>query len=615
MVYPKTKLDKNIGAKTACLAFFLLTCVVSACGQMTVGDNLTMRMSGSLGYSYSGMFGNSGIQSSHGQGLSANGTLDGYYFNPNFLTFNVRPYFDRSQANDESQSITRGSGIGSSVGLFGGSRFPGSISYGRDFSSNSEFQVAGVPSVLGNSSGESFGISWDALVPGLPQFYANYFVNDSAATLLTSTNESKSSSRNFTLNSTYRIVGFDLQGNFNHIDSSFLSPEFLTGTTVSNSGSGTSYGISAQHRLPLSGSLGLGWSQATYGGGDNSDSTTTAYSAGAGIAPFRRLSVNETWSYTTNLVAALGQSLMGGESAPLLRSDAQSDAMYMSTISTLSVGHGFNVSGHFNHRIQHFQGHEYADSQYGGTFNFRQANRILGFLYFSVGAVDTATQEGNGGVGLVANLGMTHKFGRWETAADFSYSQNVQTLLAIATTSNYNFGGSVRRKINADTHWNATFREARSGLVMQKGSDNSSESYSTSLSWRKYAFSGSYSQSRGAALLSSTGALTATPLGSLISNDFLVFDARSIAFNASTRLFRRVSVSGGYANVASSTTQNQFGAFNNGDRFNVRADYRLRRFSVAGGFDRAMQEVSTLPGGPRVVNSYYLSLSRWFNVF
>ena len=33
------------------------------------------------------------------------------------------------------------------------------------------------------------------------------------------------------------------------------------------------------------------------------------------------------------------------------------------------------------------------------------------------------------------------------------------------------------------------------------------------------------------------------------------------------------------------------------------------------GFDHAVQNSSIVPGGPRTVNSYYVSLSRWFKVF
>ena len=130
------------------------------------------------------------------------------------------------QSNSDSQSITLGTGVESSLSLFGGSHFPGSISYGRNFSSNSEFGIAGVPSVLGNSSGSNFSIGWGALFSGFPTLHATYSISDSTSTLLGTTDKGKSSSKSFNLNSNYSIAGFNLQGTLGHYSTDFLSPEF-----------------------------------------------------------------------------------------------------------------------------------------------------------------------------------------------------------------------------------------------------------------------------------------------------------------------------------------------------------------------------------------------------
>jgi hypothetical protein len=592
---------------------FALACVTSANGQVTVGDQLHMTMNGNLGASYEGAFGND-ISSSHGLGFGVNGTLDGYYFNPNFLSFHVRPYYDRMQSNTESQTITRGSGLESSVSIFGGGHFPGSISYGRDFSSNSEFRIAGIPSVLGNSSGSNVDIAWSALFENRPSLHANYLVTDSTSTLLGTTNQSKSASRSLSLNSDYKLGGFSLHGSLNHYNTEFLSPSFLSVETINNTSSSTNYSATAVRRLPLSGSLALGWSRSTSDYG-NSDSANNSYSASAGFSPWRRLVVSESWNYTTNVIAALAQSLGGDSSSSFFNSGSGWSSMYMNTTGTLMVGRGLTLSGHLNHRIQHFDGRNITDTQYGGSINFRKATRFLGFLNFSVGVVDTATQEGNGGLGLVGNLGMTRKFGRWDTAADFSYSQDTQTLLAIATTSNYSYGGTLRRKINSSTYWSGSFRESHSGLTTQEGNNNVSEAFATNLSWKKFSCSGNYSRASGAALLATDGTLTATPLGSILSNYFLTFNARSFGVNSRIRLFRPLTVFGGYTNVSSRTTQNALGTFNNGERFNARLELRMRRLNIFAGFDRVMQEASVVPGGPKAFNSFYVSLSRWFNVF
>jgi hypothetical protein len=610
--YQRTKAWRLL-AVSAIGLLFALACGALANGQVMAGNKLSLTMNGSLGASYAGSLGNY-IGSSHGLGFGVNGSFDGYYFDPKFLSFQVRPYYDRAQSNSDSQTITLGSGVTSSLSLFGGSHFPGSISYGKDFSSNSEFRIAGVPSVLGDSSGSSMDIAWSAQLEGLPSLHANYLIADSTSTLLGTTIKSKNSSRNFSLNSSYSLGGFSLQGNLNHYNTEFLSPSFLTAATISNASSSTNYGITATRRLPLSGSLALSWSRIASENATG-DSASNSYTASASISPWRRLMVSETWNYTTNVIGAITQNLGSDAVLPFYNSDLAWNAMYMNTLSTLTVGHGITISGHLNHRIQHFQGRDIGDTQFGGNASFRKANHFLGFMYFSVGVVDTATQEGNSGAGLVTNLGMTRKFGRWETAADVSYSQNTQTLLSYVTTSNYSFGGTLRRKINSSTYWNASFRESRSGLTSPRENNNVSESFSTSLSWKKYSFSGNYSQSSGEALLGANGTLTATPLGSTISNFFLTFNARSFGLSASKQLFRRLTVSGGYTNVSSSTIQKELDTFNYGNRYNAHFELRLRQLKIIGGYNRAVQQASAVTGGPRTVNSYYVSLSRWFNVF
>jgi hypothetical protein len=614
VVYQGTRARRLLAASAVSLVF-VLACAASADGQMTIGNRLNLALNGDLGTDYVDTFGN-GIGNGHNLGLAANGILDGYYFRPQFLSFQVRPYYDRAQSNAESQTITRGSGVDSSVSLFGGSHFPGSISYGRDFSSNSEFSVAGVPSVLGNSSSSNFNVAWSALFSGYPSLYASYSIADSTSTLLGTTSQSTSSSRNLNLNSNYDFGGFSLHGSLNHYNTDFLSPSFLTASTISNTSSSTDYGITATRRLPLSGYLGLGWSRTSAESG-NDKFTSDSYSALASFSPWHRLSISGSCNYTTDIILALAQSLGYNTVAPLVNPDSNqnSSAIYMNTTGTFTLARGVTVSGQVNHQIEHFQGRDLENTQYGGTINLQRANNFFGFLRFSVGIVDVATQEGNNGVGLVANLNMTRKFGRWETAADISYSQNTETLYAIATTNNYSYGGTLRRKINPSTYWSTSFRESRSGLSSQEGSSNVSDSFTTSLSWNRYSFSGNYSKSSGAALLGANGTLTATPLGSIISNDFLTIDARSFGVNASTRLFRALTVGGGYTKVSSSTIQQALGTFNRGDRYNAYFQLRLRRLNILGGFDRAVQEASTVPGGPLAINSFYVSLARWFKIF
>jgi hypothetical protein len=150
---------------------------------------------------------------------------------------------------------------------------------------------------------------------------------------------------------------------------------------------------------------------------------------------------------------------------------------------------------------------------------------------------------------------------------------------------------------------------------MQAGNGSRSESGSGMVMWGKYSFGGSYSESVGTAVLTSTGELRATPLGPLLTEDFILFNARSYAVSASTLVFRKLSVAGGYSKFNSSTQRGASGVTDNGSRYNLQTQYRLRKFSLLGGFNHTVQSVSTIAGRPKDATGYYFSILRWFNVF
>jgi hypothetical protein len=333
------------------------------------------------------------------------------------------------------------------------------------------------------------------------------------------------------------------------------------------------------------------------------------------MAPFQRLSVYQNITYTNNLSAAFAQSILGEAGSVLIPSESSSRGFFLGAGASFQLSRGLTVGGHFNQRIEWLTNDRFADTQYGANLNYNYNQRLFGLLYFGVGVVDTASKYGNDGAGLNANVGMSKKFGHWDTAADFAYSQNLQTLVTVATTSNYSYGGSIRRRLNQDTSFGGSYRSSHSGLETQAGNGNSSDSAGGSLSWKKYSFSGSYSTSKGTAVLNNQGGLTPTAVGSLITQDFILFNARSWSGSVSTRVFRRVSVVGSYSQFSSSVSQTGASSNNLGSRYSFRSEYRLRKFSFLTGFNHSSQQVSFVPGGPRVVNSYYLSLSRWFNVF
>ncbi len=609
----RTPRKREAGWRVQQLLLALVLCSAVATAQVTVGDNLNMNLKGELGYGYSANYGNLLNSSSHDHGINGTGDLNGYYFNPNFISFNVRPYYDRNQSNTEAQNILGSSGVSTMANFFGGSHFPGSISFGKDFSANSEFLFAGIPTVETDSSSQSMAISWSELLPEWPSLTATYSLASSTSTLdgLDSHNKSKI----LNLTSGYQLGGWGLHANFNHNTSDFSAPGFIVAEPITGSGSGISYGVAAGHALPLKGSFGVAWSRSKYEGSGGTDWSSNYFTVSNTIMPWTRLTLFQNANYTTSLVALLNQTVLNGATttAPLNESDAQ--GFSYNAGGSVNVGHGLTVGGQYTYRVQWLLGREFQDSLWGANANYNYVNRLFGMLYFGVGVVNTTSEFGNYGTGVNATVGMTRRFGAWETAGDFNYFQNVQTLGTTQLTSSYMYGGSIKKKVSNDLRVMLGFRGAHSGMVTVDGSGNRAESGSGMLHWRRYDFGASYSQSNGTAVFTSAGVLVPTPIGSLLTDQFILFNGRSWSAYASTLFFRHLSLTGGYSQFRSETSRLNEGLLDRGNRYNFRSEYRLRKFTFIGGYNRAWQDVSALPVGPRVVNSYYMSVLRWFNVF
>jgi hypothetical protein len=592
-------------------------CLASGYAQLEPINNLKMNMGGSLGFGYGGGFGASAV-SAHSTSFSGSGGLSGYYFHPNFVSFNLRPYYNRSQSNSTSQSIFNESGLNASSSFFGGSRFPGTIGFSKSFNSSGEFGIPGLGGLTTQGSAQGFNIGWSALVPGLPTLNANFSDSGSHSSVLGATGDFVTSSRNFSLNSNYKLDGFQLGTYYNHQNMGLTFPEFLNAQAVRSDSSSSGYGVTAEHPLPLSGSFSASWSRSDYGTADgvHASGTTDNATTLVSFTPINKLTLMGDFRYTSNLFGALARSVSGDGALPALRVDNSSRSIAFGSSAYYRVGHGFGLSGNITHREQFYQGNHFADTRYGGLVSYNYARPLFGMIHFSFGMVDTANELGNTGLNFYGNVGITRRFGRWETSADFSYAQGVQTLLALYTTSNYSYGGIIRRKLNQDTYWNATYRVARSALTHQEGTSNHSQSVSTNLSWRRYSFGASYGEGVGQTLLTPSGVLTPTPLAAVISpDDLLLFNASSWGISLGMSPVRRLTVTGSFSSAYSDTLAHSRLSINQGERYNLRTDYRLRKLVFSGAFSRVWQGISATGAPPVVLNSYYFGVSRWFDIF
>src|SRR5579864_5542513 len=120
----------------------MLLLALPAAAQIKIGET-TNTANGTVSSGYTATFGNM-TSSTHGWTLGGAGTFAGSYYNPNFLSYSFSPYLNQSRANSNFQSISNASGVNASVNLFGGSHFPGSVSFSEAYNSDGNFGVPGL---------------------------------------------------------------------------------------------------------------------------------------------------------------------------------------------------------------------------------------------------------------------------------------------------------------------------------------------------------------------------------------------------------------------------------------------------------------------------------------
>ena len=485
----------------------LILLALPCAAQMQVGDNLHMNLSGDLGVSYAG--GNNQGLSDHSLGFSGDGTLTGNYYNPNFLNFNVDPFYNRNQSNSVFGSLTNVTGVTSNANLFSGSHFPGSVSYNRVFNATSQFGVPGSDIGLAqHSDTQGFGVGWSELIPDWPTIVANYSVNSSSNSILGLEGNNHETDHTLNVMSQYLWDGFHMMGQFVHRNmyADFSEMANLTPPVRTNSSS-NSYGATVQHALPLAGTFGVQWNHLDYNY-DYADSFATKGSGGSNVLN-GNASFHPTNKLGVSFIADYNDSLLGSVPEPALNGGAALNMVTLGTFRSELLGSdvyyqllkNLGVHGDITHVHQTFLGHSYDATQFFGGANFNFSHSLLKGLSFSLGVVDTVQQTDNTGVGIVGTVNYTRKFSGWDVTANFSYAQNVQTVMLVYTTSSYTYMGSVRRRLSDRTYFMAGYSGAHSGITANSGTTSSAQRVWTTFMHRGYTLNTFYNDSRGQAIL------------------------------------------------------------------------------------------------------------------
>jgi len=552
--------------------------------------------------------------------------LSGFYYNPNFLSFDVQPFYNQSRLNSNYQSITSSSGVNASAKLFGGSDFPGSVSYSAAFNSTGSYNIPGLANYVTHGNSDVLVINWGVHVDDLPNVNFNFSNSNNDYSIYGTDTRGNLHADTLGLTTSYKIAGFNLDGGYQHTGTQNLTPEFFVDHEQAYADTGAnSFFVGVGHNLPWNGSfagaathLQIGTELGGEGYTGRYDTTIDTVTSTVNFTPRQRLNVGANAFYTDNLLGTLYNTLLTSGVAAAEPEQQQSShnlsltgyADYQMPAQHL-VLHGFVESQQQTFLGTSFESNSYnAMASYSNTLLGGTFNGVLGVTHTTINTYD----EGLTGLNLSANY--SHQIERWSVAGSFSYSQDAQTALIAYTTSGYTFGGSVGRRIGRRSFWGASASGAHSLLTNLPNSANSSESYSSTLSVSRFNFSGTYSRSSGNALLTPYGLVpTPIPLPLVTPEDVVFYRGNSYSVGLGAHPAHGLTLSAIYAKALSGTQTNSVISNNNNENLNVLLTYNVRKLNFMAGYSRLTQGFSLSGTPPEMVGSFFVGVSRWFNVF
>jgi hypothetical protein len=426
------------------------------------------------------------------------------------------------------------------------------------------------------------------------------------------------------------LEGFNLGAYFSKSVSDSSLPELFGNTlqeTRSNADTNT-FGFSAGHSLPLHGSFSTSFNRSEINSdylGFQFNGAIDTVNATAGLQPTNKLHLQASASYTDNLSGTLYQAIIPTTSnpAPLATTAVSGTTSNQSSHSWDTIGSAsysflpnLQAQVYGERREQTYLGQAYGANSVGGGLSYGRVLFGGGFnasLFLSDNRADNSKANS---LGLNTSVGYNHSIGRWNASGNFSYAQNMQTLLVMYTTSNYSYSGSLRRSFGANFSWSGTAGGSRTGLTVLPGNASDSQSYSTGLSYSHWiGTSASYAKSNGHGLLNG-GGIVPTPIPPIIPGNLLIlYGGQSYSFSVSSSPVRRFTIAGAFSHASLNTNNGGAASWNKTEQFNTQIQYQFRKMYFTGGYTRLLQGFSATGAPPNVVSSFFLGVSRWFNFF
>jgi len=597
----------------------LLVCVFlltqAAIAQVEVGGVQFQSLNGNLGFGYDGQFGTQ-QQSTHDAGLTGNLSTGGYFYNPGFLAFQANTYYERADSTADTTSLSDSRGYNTGASIFGGSQFPGYVSFAQNWGQTGTFGVGGLGAGLNSSSNNrDFAVSW--LFRNLPvknlSVYFSDNVNNVAIPGLGLTTDS--SSKGFGASSSgYRVAGFLIGAGYQHsmgdVNSNISGTD---GETITGSGSSDVFHVLSSRTLPGQTTLTLSAYRImtrSSSQGDNSSSDSDEFDASINSRVWR-LPLSGSISYNDNVyqtalqqLNASGQLVYTSENAPKI------GELNMNLFSSYSLPHQVFVTGFISHQEEFVGELSAGATAFGGTVGYGFGKFMKG-LTITVGMHDNASQVGNTGAGLVATASYKRNFGAWRFNANANYSQGIQTLLALTTESGAGAGASVRRELSHGITFGASAGFGRTLFSNVQAPSTETINAGVNVGWMKQTLSAYFAESRGSMIVTSQG-LVQNPVPGLSTESFF---GKSYNAGYANTLIKNTSLSLSWSKFESTGTGTGLFSNTSSEQYSGSLAYRYRKINFIANFIHSQQGTSVTTALPSDITIFYVGVSRWFDFF
>lgn len=610
--------------RLSALTLAILALAVEAFAQKSAGE-ASLNLSGTISVGYGDDTSNVG-GSDHSIFGAGNADLSGFYHNPGFVSFDIQPFYNQSRLNSSFQSMTAASGVSAAAKIFGGSLFPGSISYATTYNSTGNFGIPGLPNYTTNGDSSVLAVNWGEHLKNLPSLNLNFANTTSTYSVYGANSSGNTHTDTLSATTGYRVAGFSLNGGYQFNASNTTTPEFLSGEAAEQTNStSNSFFFGVGHNLPMHGSFSASATRLDLHSGYNDSGALDSFNtnintltSAVSFSPAANFNVGANAYYTNNLEGTIYNTLLtAGLVTPQTQMQENSHDLSLTGTANYDMpARHLDFHGLFVRQQQSFLGIAYTSDSSNGTVSY--SNTLLGGSFNGVvGLTETSLSVSNQNmVGLISSVNYSHPIQRWTVAGGFAYTQDTQTLLANYTTSGYNYYGNVARRIRRKSYWGAYVSGSRSLLTDQPGTANTSQNYTTSFSIPRLSVSGTYSTSSGNALLTTTGLVsTPVPVSALPSSVVVLYNGSSYSAGLGSSPIRGLTVSATYVKALSGTNSNSVVSNNNTQNLFCLVMYHYRKLDFQAGYSRLDQGFSIAGTTATRDTSFFIGVSRWFNFF